>query len=250
VPPLHREVVDRYVDRGDDREDRTATSAKFDVENGAVKPMTIVLAKLNALEPGWKAVFQARFDALRQRVQVLQGHYDKGEWDPVATGAAKLRIEWQDLQLAIEQAKIEYPKYDALKRKVEKMLERLKGNGMLDAAGLADISKLQASVAAADAIGPIRGYAAAQAHLNNVVGKAKALRDSKEAFRDYAAEKAKVDQLTVALGAHAQAKNIAAELKNIDSELKKADALAKRLDGGALKALIPHRAHKVPQNAG
>ena len=63
------------------------------------------------------------------------------------------------------------------------------------------------------------------------------LRDSKDAFRDYAAEKAKVDQLAAAIRSHAQAKNLAAELKNIDAELKQADALAKRTDGGALKAL-------------
>ena len=216
---------------------KNAVSAKFDVDNGAVKPMAAVLAKLNALDAGWKAVFQARFDALKQRVQDVQGHYGKGEWDAVATGAAKLRNDWQDLQLAIEQAMTEYPKYAELKTKVEQMLERLKGNGMLDAAGLAEIAKLQASVAAADAIGPIRGYAAAQAHLNNVVGKAKTLRDSKAGFRDYAAEKAKVDQLIAALRSHAQAKNLVAELANIDTELTKADALAKRADGGALKAL-------------
>lgn len=201
------------------------------------EPLAALEATVGALAPGLKKIFEPRLKQLQKRLVAAKALRDKGDFDGLTVAAGQLFYACQDLAKAIDSYAVEYPKYQAQRDEVELMFERMKANKLLDTSGGKDLGDLEAALGRADAIGPIRGYEAARASLNTVVVKAKALRDSNAAYKDYQPERDKLGKLVVALKAHMQASMIGVEIKAIEAALAAADVLARRADGGSLKAL-------------
>ncbi len=219
-----------------------------DVNDQCVQPLARLTARINALSGGWKEVFEPRLKTIQAAMVEVNTRLDKGDFDGLVRPIANVHFACQDLDAAVDGYRTDYEPYVAQRQKVEAMLERMKGGGMLDAAGNKSMAELTAVMGAADAIGPIRGYKAALGHLNQVVTKAVALRDTNAAYRDYAPARAKVAAQFELLKKHGQAGKIGAEIKQIEAHLKSADDLSKRADGGSLKALTALKAIAVQCN--
>ena len=219
-----------------------------DVNDRCVQPLNRLTAKINALTGGWKEVFEPQLKAIQTAMVDVNARLDKGDFDGLVRPVGKVWIACQDLDAAVDGYRTDYEPYVAQRKKVEAMLERMKAGGMLDAAGKKSIGELTALIESANALGPIRGYKASLAQLNQVVTKAVAVRDTNSAYRDYAPARAKVAAQFELLKKHGQAGKIGAEIKQIENRLKAADDLSKRADGGSLKALTALKAITVQCN--
>lgn len=207
------------------------------VKEWGEEPLAALAVKVGALAPDLKKIFEPRLRQLQKRLAAARALLDKGDFDGLTVAAGQLFYACKDLAKAIDSYAVEYPKYRALRDEVELMFARMKEKKLLDTSGGKDLGDLEAALGRSDAIGPIRGYEAARASLNSVVVKAKALRDSNAAYKDYQPERDKLGKLVAALKAHKQTAMIGVEIKGIEAALATADALAKRADGGSLKAL-------------
>ena len=219
-----------------------------DVNDRCVQPLNRLTVKINALTGGWKEVFEPRLKTIQAAMVDVNARLDKGDFDGLVRPIGNVWIACQDLDAAVDGYRADYEPYVAQRKKVEAMLERMKAGGMLDAAGKKSIDELTALMESADALGPIRGYKASLAQLNQVVTKAVAVRDTNSAYRDYAPARAKVAAQFELLKKHGQAGKIGAEIKQIETRLKAADDLSKRADGGSLKALTALKAITVQCN--
>ena len=219
-----------------------------DVNDRCVQPLNRLTVKINALTGGWKEVFEPRLKTIQAAMVDVNARLDKGDFDGLVRPIGNVWIACQDLDAAVDGYRADYEPYVAQRKKVEAMLERMKAGGMLDAAGKKSIDELTALMESADALGPIRGYKASLAQLNQVVTKAVAVRDTNSAYRDYAPARAKVAAQFELLKKHGQAGKIGAEIKQIENRLKAADDLSKRADGGSLKALTALKAITVQCN--
>jgi hypothetical protein len=216
---------------------RDAAEAQRAVDEWGVQPLA-ALGTLVASQPtALKALFQPRLSELKKRLATTQGLLAKGDFDSLTIAAAQLHYSCQDLTTAITSYATEYPPYESERANVVTMLERMKGSGMLDGDGQSSLTDLEAALGRADAVGPIRGYLAARTSLNGVVNKAKQVRDTNNAYRDYLPEREKAAERVSALKKHAQAGRLTAEIGQLEKLLRTADALSKRSDGGSLKAL-------------
>ena len=216
---------------------KEAASAKRDVDERCVKPLAAITTKVNAQPERWKKVFEPQLKRIQAGMVEVNARLDKGEFDAIIKPIGNVFYACQNLDAAVEGYKTDYQPFVDERTKVVAMLERMKSAGMLDASGKEDIKGLEAMLSAADALGPIRGYKAALAHLDTLVVKAVKVRDDNAAYADYAPARAKVNEKVVLVKAHPQAHRLAAEIKAIEDHLKAADALSKRSDGGSLKAL-------------
>lgn len=219
-----------------------ATIAKQYLEQKVTTPFAALKAQFDAADAKAKAIYQPRFDQIKGRADACQPLLDEAKFDEMTKAAGATWLQIQALKTAISTHATEYPKYTALREKVVNMLTRMKGGGMLDADGLQGVTDLETAMSAADALGPIQGYAAAQVQLNAVVVKGKALRDNNEAYKSYTTQRDKVAKGIDALRAHTQKDRLSNELARLDKQLASADELAKKSDGGAMKALTALKA--------
>ena len=208
-----------------------------DVNDHCVRPLAAITAKVNALTGGWKEVFEPQLKRVQAAMVDVNARLERGEFDALVKPIGNVFYACQNLDAAVEGYKTDYGPYVAQRTKVQAMLDRMKGGGLLDASGRQNIADLEALISAANALGPIRGYKAALAQLNTIVIKAIAVRDTNAAYADYAPARAKVGTQFDLLKRHVQAGRLGAEIKQIETHLKAADALSKRPDGGSLKAL-------------
>jgi hypothetical protein len=200
-------------------------------------PYADLKATLDAQPADVQAVYRPRFDQIKTWLDACRPLLDKGEIDKLIESVGRVYIQGQDLKRAIVEHAAAKPEYDALRKEVVAMIQRMRDSKMLDADGLAGLAELDTAAAAADALGPLKGFGAAKNSLNAVIGKAQVLRDNNNAYRDYVAERDKVINALKPLRAHAQAGKLTVEIGRVDKLLADAEKLSKRVDGGALKAL-------------
>jgi len=206
------------------------------------KPFDALKKQFDAQPADVQAIYKPRLDQVKGWLDATRPILDTGDAAKLIDAVGRVYIQGQDLSRAIANHAKSKPEYDALRREVVEMIQRMKDGGMLDADGLRGIDELNAAVGAADALGPIRGYAAAKDSLNKIVAKGLLLRDNNEAYRNYVAERDKVAKALQPLRSHAQAGKLKVEIAALDRHLGEADKLAKRSDGGALKALTALKA--------
>lgn len=189
-----------------------------------------------------QTVFRARLDQIKTWLDACRPLLDRGEIDKLIDSVGRVYLQGRDLNTAIVQYGAAKPDYDALREQVVAMIKRMRDSGLLDAEGLKGLDDLDTAVSAADALGPIRGFAAAKNSLNAVIGKAKVLRDNNGAYRNYVTERDKIVAGLKPLRTHPQAGRLTVEIARVDKLLADAETLSKRIDGGALKALTALKA--------
>ncbi|MEO5883743.1 MAG: hypothetical protein ABIQ06_15105 [Caldimonas sp.] len=200
-------------------------------------PYADLKATLDAQAADIQAVYRPRLDQVKTWLDACRPLLDKGEIDKLIDSVGRVYIQGQDLKRAIVQHAAAKPEYDALRAEVVAMIQRMRDSKLLDADGLAGLAELDTAVAAADALGPVRGFGAAKNSLNAVIGKALVLRDNNDAYRDYVVDRDKVVAALKPLRAHPQAGKLSVEIARVDKLLADAEKLSRRVDGGALKAL-------------
>jgi hypothetical protein len=210
---------------------------KRELEQWGVKPLEALKKQVAALTGDPKKLFEPRIPILEGRLAEARVLLDKGDFDGLIRVAGPLKHACDAASKGITNFAKEYPDYREYRRRVVDMLARMKDKGLLDAGGLKAVADMQAAVEASDALGPIRGYLAAHAALKRIAERAKILRDSNEAYKDYRAEHERAEADVKALKGHKQAARLKSEIEDLVDRLKQADKLAKEPERGSLQAL-------------
>jgi hypothetical protein len=231
----------RFALRAEDLRRSCADGVQYLRERGDL-PYEDLKKTFDAQPADIQTVFRARFDQIKVWLDACRPLLDKGEIDKLIDAVGRVYIQNRDLNGAIVEHGAAKPEYDILRANVVAMIKRMRDSGLLDADGLKGLADLDTAVAAADALGPVRGFNAAKNSLNAVIGKAKLLRDNNDAYRDYVTERDKVVAALKPLRTHPQATRLTVEIARVDKLLADAETLSKRVDGGALKALTALKA--------
>jgi cell division protein FtsB len=205
-------------------------------------PLKALELKFKALDAKGQGIYEPRLKQIREGAKASRELLETGEFAQMPKKLVEVQQQIRTLDGAIAQHATEFPKYRAQRKKVTDMLGRIAGGGMLDADGLKAINDLKTAVEVADTVGPIRGWASAQQALNQVIADGVKLRANNAAYKDYTAERAKVEKEIEALRAHKQGAKLSNECDRLDKQIAAANLLASDPKGGALKALTALKA--------
>lgn len=218
-----------------------AKTALRDIDVLAAKP----LEALKKLASAQAADVKARFDPYVAMLDPLladaRARLEKGDFDGLIKPMMRVKTSCDSISQAIRSFAADYPAYSKYLGRVEDMLKRMKDRGMFDGDGTKALAELRAAVGRSEALGPLRGYKTALDQLKQVAGKAKALRESNDAYIEYKAARETSAKAIAALRAHKAGARLDSEIDLLDAELKQADKLAKAETAGSLKALTALR---------
>ena len=220
---------------------KDAQTAVRDIDVLADKP----LAALKKLVAGLAADVKRRFEPYVAMLDPLladaRARLEKGDFDGLIKPMMRVKTSCESISAAIRDFGTDFKPYDKYRDRVLEMLQRMQDRGMFDGDGTKALAELRAAVGRSDALGPLRGYRIALDELKAVAGKAKALRESNEAYLEYRTVRETSAKAIAALRAHKAGARLDSEIDELDAELKQADKLSKEKEAGSLKALTALR---------
>lgn len=220
---------------------KDARTAQRDIDTLAEKPLAALKKRVAALGADMKKVYEPYVAMLEPLLADAKARMERGDFDGLIKPMMRVKTACDSVNISLDGYAKDYPEYAAYRWRVEDMLKRMRDRGLFDGDGSKQLAELQAALGRSDALGPLRGYKIALAQLKDVAVKAKALRESNDAYVEYAAMREATAKGIAALRAHKQAARIDSELDGLDDELKQADKLSKDKEAGSLKALTALR---------
>jgi hypothetical protein len=220
---------------------KDARTAQADIDRLADKPLQALKTRVAALGTDMKKVYAPYVAMLEPLLADAKARMEKGDFDGLIQPMMRVKTSCESINISLDGYDKDYPPYDAYRWRVEDMLKRMADRGLFDGDGSKQLAALKAALGRSDALGPLRGYKTALAQLKDVAVKAKALRESNDAYVEYRGARENTVKVVAALRAHKQGGRIASEIDALDAILKEADGLAKDATGGSLKALTALR---------
>jgi hypothetical protein len=228
---------------------KDARTAQQDIDKLAEKPLDALRKRVAALtEADAKKTYEPYVAMLEPLLADAKARMEKGDFDGLIQPMMRVKTSCDSINASLDAYAADYPEYSAYRWRVMDMLKRMRNRGLFDGDGSKQLADLQAALGRSDALGPLRGYKIALAQLKEVAVKAKALRESNDAYVEYASMREATEKRIAALRAHKQAARIRSELDGLDAELAQADQLSKQKEAGSLKALTALRT--IDANAG
>lgn len=218
-----------------------AKTALRDIDLLAAKPLDALKKLLGGLAADVKKRFEPYVAMLDPLLADARARLEKGDFDGLIKPMMRVKTSCESITQAIRNFEADYPAYASYRYRVDDMLTRMKDRGMFDGDGSKALADLRAAVGRSDALGPLRGYKIALDQLKEVAGKAKALRESNDAYVEYKAARETSAKTVAALRAHKAGARLDSEIDALDADLKQADKLAKDKKAGSLKALTALR---------
>lgn len=220
---------------------KDARTAQHDIETLAEKPLEALKKRVAALGADMKKVYEPYVKMLEPQLADAKARLEKGDFDGLIKPMMRVKTSCDSINISLDNYAADFKPYDAYRWRVEDMLKRMRDRGLFDGDGNKQLAELQAALDRSDALGPLRGYKTALAQLKEVAVKAKALRESNDAYVEYSTMRATTAKTLAALRANKQAARVDSELDGLDDELKAADKLSKDKEAGSLKALTALR---------
>lgn len=220
---------------------KEARTAQHDIETLAAKPLAALKKRVDALGVDMKKVYGPYVAMLEPLLSDAQARMEKGDFDGLIKPMMRVKGACESIGISLDAYAKDYPEYSSYRWRVEDMLKRMQDRGFFDGDGSKQLAELKAALGRSDALGPLRGYKTALAQLKEVAGKAKALRESNDAYVEYKGAREITAKAVAALRTHKQGQRIDSELDGLDAALKEADKLSKDDKGGSLKALTALR---------
>lgn len=220
---------------------KDARTAQHDIETLAEKPLDALRKRVGALGADMKKVYEPYVKMLEPQLADAKARLEKGDFDGLIRPMMRVKTSCESINISLDNHAKDHGPYQAYRWRVQDMLKRMRERGLSDGDGSKRLVELEAAVGRSDALGPLRGYKTALAQLKEVAVKAKALRESNDAYVEYASMRATTAKTLATLRASKQAARIDSELDGLDDELKAADKLSKDEEAGSLKALTALR---------
>lgn len=220
---------------------KDARTAQHDIDTLADKPLQALKKRVAALGADMKKVYEPYVAMLEPLLADAKARMEKGDFDGLIQPMMRVKTSCESIGISIDAYEKDFPEYDTYRWRVQDMLKRMTDRGLFDGDGKKQLADLQAALGRSDALGPLRGYKTALVQLKDVAVKAKALRESNDAYVEYKGAREKTVKIVAALRAHKQGTRIDSEIDALDGILKEADSLSKDASGGSLKALTALR---------
>lgn len=220
---------------------KDAQTGQRDIEQLAAKPLEALKKLVGGLAAGVKPRFEPYVAMLEPLLAEARARLEKGDFDGLIRPMMRVKTSCESITQAIRNFEADFPAYDNYLWRVNDMLKRMQERGMFDGDGTKALADLRAAVGRSDALGPLRGYRVALDQLKEVAGKAKALRESNDAYVEYKAARETSVKAVAALRAHKAGARLDSEIDALDADLKQADKLAQDKKAGSLKALTALR---------
>lgn len=220
---------------------KDARTAQHDIDTLADKPLQALKKRVAALGADMKRVYEPYVAMLEPLLADAKARMEKGDFDGLIQPMMRVKTSCESIGISIDAYEKDFPEYDTYRWRVQDMLKRMTDRGLFDGDGKKQLADLQAALGRSDALGPLRGYKTALVQLKAVAVKAKALRESNDAYVEYKGAREKTVKIVAALRAHKQGTRIDSEIDALDGILKEADSLSKDASGGSLKALTALR---------
>lgn len=220
---------------------KDARTAIQDIDKLADKPLAALKKRVAALAADVKAVYEPYVAMLEPLLADAKARLEKGDFDGLIQPMMRVKTSCESINVSLDAYAKDEPEYRAYRLRVLDMLKRMQDRAMFDADGNKALAELKAAVGRSDALGPLRGYKTALAQLKEVAVKAKALRDSNDAYVEYQGARDATAKTVAALRAHKQGGRLASEIDALDGQIKQADKLSKDREAGSLRALTALR---------
>lgn len=220
---------------------KDARTAIQDIDKLADKPLAALKKRVAALAADVKKVYEPYVAMLEPLLADAKARLEKGDFDGLIQPMMRVKTSCESINVSLDAYAKDEPEYRAYRFRVLDMLKRMQDRAMFDADGNKALAELKAAVGRSDALGPLRGYKTALAQLKEVAVKAKALRESNDAYVEYQGARDATAKTVAALRAHKQGGRLASEIDALDGEIKQADKLSKDREAGSLRALTALR---------